>query len=62
MNRRECSIYYLEQEGKPVACIEVSNGAIVQALRDHNHILKGEIKDAVVDWGIRHNLEFKPML
>ena len=61
MNRRECAIYYLEQEGKPVACIEVSNGAIVQALGDHNHILKGEIKDAVVDWGIRHNLEFKPM-
>ncbi len=61
MNRRECAIYYLEQEGKPVACIEVSKGVIVQARGDHNHILKGDIKDAVVDWGIRHNLEFKPM-
>ena len=61
MNNRECAIYYLEKNGQPVACIEVVKGVITQALGDHNHILKGEIKDAVVDWGIRHNLEFKPI-
>jgi len=61
MNNRDCAIYYLEKNGQPVACIEVVKGVITQALGDHNHILKGEIKDAVVDWGIRHNLEFKPI-
>ncbi|ORU00011.1 hypothetical protein D081_1590 [Anaerovibrio sp. JC8] len=60
-SRKECTIYYLEQQGEPVACIEVSNGAILQALGDHNHILTGEIKDAVIDWSIRNNLEFKPL-
>lgn len=60
MQRRDCIIYYLEKEGAPVACIEVAKGIITQALGDHNHILTSEIKDAVIDWGIRHNLEFKP--
>ncbi len=62
MNRRECTIYYLESNGKLVACIEVAGGVIRQALGDHNNILTGEILDAVKDWGIRHNLEFKPIM
>lgn len=49
-------IFVAAKENKLVACIEVRDGEIVQALGCHNQILTGEIASAVEKWSLTKDI------
>lgn len=61
VNKKLCTIYYLQKYDEYLACIEVVNGAVIQAYGKYNSVLNGEVRAAVKDWCVRKNLEFTPM-
>ena len=58
MLRKDCTIYCLQKEDKFLACIEVSNGAVVQASGMCNKKLSGYLLDTVISWSARNNLVY----
>ena len=58
MLRKDCTIYCLQKEDKFLACIEVRNGAVVQASGMCNKKLSGYLLDTVISWSARNNLVY----
>ena len=62
MHRKECTIYYLKQDNKYLAFIEVKKGEVIQASGPHNRTLHGEVLKAVLNWCRDHDLIYRAQL
>lgn len=60
MQRKDCTIYYLQQEDKYLACIEARDNRVVQAKGMCNGVLKGNLLETVASWCARHDLIYAP--
>ena len=60
MQRKNCTIYYLQKGKKYLACIEVRKRMVVQALGMCNSKLRGDLYKAVTSWCARHELIYWP--
>ena len=57
MNNKMCTIYYLVQQGKARACLEVRDKMIMQASGPCNRRLDKDATTAVLEWAVRHKLK-----
>ena len=58
MQRKDCTIYYLQKDERYLACIEVRNERVVQARGMCNGHLQGDLFETVTSWCARHELTY----
>ena len=58
MQRKDCTIYYLQKDERYLACIEVRHERVVQARGMCNGHLQGDLFETVTSWCARHELTY----
>jgi hypothetical protein len=56
---KESIIVIVLENKSPVACVEIKNNRIIQAKLHHNELPFGKLKDLIIQWAIKNQLNYE---